>query len=131
MYKIILPGNPIPSARARILKSGHSYNPKAKQQSEIAWDMKSQFLHVPLSEPISLQVTFFMPKPLGWSGKKKKAYEGQPHCKRPDLSNMIKFYEDAANGILWFDDALVYNIIASKFYSEKPRTEIIIEIKDL
>lgn len=44
----------------------------------------------------------------------------------PDLSNMIKFYEDCLNGILWEDDRLIVEIYSFKIYAETPGTLIII-----
>ena len=57
------------------------------------------------------------------SKKKKDALLGQKHHKRPDLSNLIKYLEDAAQGILFADDATITTINARKIYDMNPRTE--------
>lgn len=44
--------------------------------------------------------------------------------KKPDLSNLLKFYEDALNKILWTDDSQICQILTYKAYSDHPRVEI-------
>lgn len=44
---------------------------------------------------IGAGVIFYIPVPPSWSGKKKKLYHGQFHATRPDLSNLLKAFEDA------------------------------------
>lgn len=41
------------------------------------------------------RVTFYLPMPPSWSQKKRAAMAGQPHEQTPDLSNLLKAYEDA------------------------------------
>jgi Holliday junction resolvase RusA-like endonuclease len=60
--------------------------------------------------------------PIPKTRKKKNLF----HISRPDLSNMIKFYEDVAQGILFSDDSKIAKITATKVYDEMPRVEIII-----
>jgi Holliday junction resolvase RusA-like endonuclease len=45
------------------------------------------------------------------------------HIARPDLSNLIKFIEDIAIGILYGDDSIIAEIYARKCYDATPRTE--------
>lgn len=47
---------------------------------------------------------------------------GTYHHFRPDLSNLIKFVEDAATGVIFNDDCIISAIIADKVWSDKPRT---------
>ena len=58
----------------------------------------------------------------------KKVQEGDHHFKVPDCSNLIKLYEDALNGTIWEDDSIICEIVASKVYSDNPRTEIQVTI---
>lgn len=76
--------------------------------------------------PIRIDVTFFMPIPSSLSLKKQKELSGQIHYIRPDLSNLIKYVEDVAQGVLFRDDSQIHMIIARKLYSDFPRTEFII-----
>lgn len=43
---------------------------------------------------------------------------------KPDFDNLIKFYCDCANGVLWSDDKIITKGAWSKEFSENPRTEI-------
>ena len=49
------------------------------------------------------------------------------HYKKPDLSNLIKFIEDAFNNVLWKDDALISYMFATKKYSFEPKTMIFVK----
>ena len=40
-------------------------------------------------------ITFFMPCPKSWSGKKRKRYHGSLMQNRPDLKNLLSAFEDA------------------------------------
>jgi len=46
---------------------------------------------------------------------------------RPDLSNYVKFLEDALNGVVWMDDAQIVKLVALKDYSDNPRVELTIQ----
>ena len=44
---------------------------------------------------------------------------------KADLSNLIKLFEDAVNGVLWIDDRQVMMIYADMVREDKdPRTEV-------
>lgn len=81
---------------------------------------------VPFDADTPLHVTFdihcVIPK--SYSTKKRMALVGKHRTKKPDLSNYIKFYEDAFNQIVWDDDAIISTIIARKIYSLTPQVQI-------
>lgn len=113
MVKIIVPGKPIPLARARSGSKGF-YNPQYQAMKNFAWEVKTQYKSLPVELPIKLCLCFYFPMPKSWSKKKKAALLCEPHCSTPDLSNLIKFVEDALNGVVWKDDALIWSIDAEK-----------------
>ena len=75
------------------------------------------------STPIELDVTFFMP-----TAQQKIKQLQKYHSGTPDLSNLIKFLEDAIvdTQAIIVDDRIISSITARKVYSDKPRTEFII-----
>ncbi len=78
-----------------------------------------------------LTITFYLPIPDSLTDSKRNVFLWglKKHTKKPDLSNLVKFYEDAANEILFPDDKMIVSIKTDKHYSEKPRTEIDIMAK--
>ena len=62
---------------------------------------------------------FFMPKP--------KKMKRQRHTIKPDIDNLIKFYMDAANTVLWQDDNCVCKVTASKVWGDSPGTVMHVE----
>jgi Holliday junction resolvase RusA-like endonuclease len=65
-----------------------------------------------------------IPKSSSKSSKESMASGLIPHVKKPDVSNLIKFAEDILKEIVIIDDNIVTKIVASKLYSDDPRTEI-------
>lgn len=125
---ITIPGAPIALKRHRHTRQGLTYNSQSQEMEDVYHLVRSQlppgmyFSSLP-STPIKVTFTFFMPIPKSY----KKTKTGDPHYKKPDLTNLIKFPEDALNGVLWNDDSNIYSINASKVYSDNPRTEINID----
>jgi Holliday junction resolvase RusA-like endonuclease len=71
---------------------------------------------------------FHMPIPKSFNQFKKNACKWGfiEHISKPDRSNLEKFYEDCANGILWHDDSQITkgSIIKKYCSDDNPRTEI-------
>jgi Holliday junction resolvase RusA-like endonuclease len=80
----------------------------------------SKQIEKPSDRPILADITFYMPMPNSWSGKKKERLNGQIHTSKPDIDNLIKGVFDAINGICWKDDRQVYEVHSKKFYSFNP-----------
>jgi Holliday junction resolvase RusA-like endonuclease len=124
MEDLELPGDPIPALRPRVTRFRGTYDPKAKEKKAAKNNLALQWKETPLDCPVSLDIAFYMPKPSSWSGKQKVRQEGAPHVKKPDTDNLIKFTLDVMNGIVFKDDSCVYNLKATKLYSETPKTII-------
>lgn len=126
--KYIVLGDPIPLARARIAASGRKMWDSQKQL-KFAFGMAVKNLHEGkelFTGPLALDICFFMGMPK-CSPKKLAALNGQPHVFTPDISNLIKFVEDAATGVLWHDDCILVAISAKKVYDPNPRTEFTVK----
>lgn len=84
-------------------------------------------------EQLEVRITAFFQIPK--SASKKKAAQMlsgfiKP-TKRPDLDNVAKAVLDALNKIAFYDDSQIIALSMSKFYSDKPRTEISIRSDEL
>jgi len=82
------------------------------------------------TEPLRLTIEFHMALSDSWSKKARLKALKKPHVSVPDLDNLTKFVNDALNGIVWKDDALIYEFQARKFYSEEPKTILTVEPYD-
>ncbi|MDN9633205.1 RusA family crossover junction endodeoxyribonuclease [Clostridioides difficile] len=47
--------------------------------------------------------------------------------KKPDIDNVVKIVADALNEIAYKDDTQIVEVVASKYYSDRPRVEIELE----
>ena len=127
LHVITIPGNPVPLKRPRLGK-GNVYDSQKKLKNDIALMIKCSLTssYSPTVLPVTVSMAFFMPIGRAVSKVKKQNMLNKPHYIRPDIDNLIKFYLDICNGVLYRDDAQVYTINASKLYSNSPRTEITI-----
>lgn len=139
--KIIIPGDPIPKARARVTKKGFAYDPQWEQKKRVCkflemevkefFDKKENRIEghkLSTGEAFEVDWYFYMPIPKSFSQFKKNAcgWGFIEHTSKPDRSNLEKFYEDCANGILWKDDSQITcgKIIKKYCENDNPRTEI-------
>jgi Holliday junction resolvase RusA-like endonuclease len=137
---IVLLGQPVPWARAGS-KGGHRFTP-AKQRNNAATlrIMAQEAMRLPACmidplgqrekpmfiEPVRVEILAEMQIPASWSKKKQTlAMVGKvmPSGK-PDLSNIVKQVEDALNGVVFRDDALVVMLHASKRFGMQPKLVI-------
>jgi Holliday junction resolvase RusA-like endonuclease len=127
---IRIQGRPIPKARPRFTRSGHTYKDKRtyEQEKKIRIIAKQRMAELGLERSVdNLQahMTFYFPMPVSWSKKKQKQRLFKPHTIRPDLDNLVKII-DSLNGIAWEDDCQVYKLFATKLWAVAPATHILI-----
>ncbi|AKU43402.1 holliday junction resolvase [Bacillus phage Silence] len=117
-----------------------SYKKYANYKTEIGLLLKQRIRGtVGRYTAISLpSVTFYMPMPKNGKTSRKDAATGKryqvdvsenmPHVSKPDADNLLKGLFDALNGVIWEDDAQVFEIgMVRKVYSESPGIEFSIE----
>jgi Holliday junction resolvase RusA-like endonuclease len=137
-----IPGDPIPQARPRFCMQGRKpivRDPNRADKIPVRLAMKqalftamnSDIQHIALdacglatSDTYSVEMHFRFATPKSWSDKKSRSKINQPHNSKPDIDNLIKFYLDCASGILWLDDRMVTQIMASKAYGLSAQTII-------
>lgn len=121
--RYVIEGNPVPLQRVRFVNR-HCWDAQKALKTKIGIDIERQHDGVPLiSGPLRLVITFYFSIPASYSMAKRSACMIRSHISRPDLSNLIKFVEDIAIGIIYNDDCTIAEIEARKCYDATPRTE--------
>ena len=131
---IIIPGNPISKKRHRcrcIHGHGQAYDEQASSEMPIIsaimkLEMSKNLFSFSLLQNITVNFRFYLPipksDPVGLRNAKLWGFL-LPN-EKPDFDNLIKFYCDCANGVLWEDDKRIVQGTFHKFYDENPRVEI-------
>lgn len=127
-----VPGEPVAKGRARAFirggKIGHHTPDKTARYENLVRLVAKQAMGAakPLEGPISLRCIFWLPVPMSYSIKRRKAClnGSERHCKRPDIDNLLKSVKDGCNGVAWVDDCQVVEVRASKCYGEMPRVDV-------
>ena len=132
--RLVIPGDPVAQGRPRACIRGKHASVYSNQQKEMRdFQVKAleRFFEKPIDEAVVVKMRFYLRRPKSHYGTGKNAGILKPsapryHAQKPDTSNLIKFAEDALNGILWTDDAIIIEIIGSKAWANNsdPRTEI-------
>jgi Holliday junction resolvase RusA-like endonuclease len=137
MMRLKILGKPIAKKRPRFARVGkfvRTYNPQETEEGRFLFEAYRQLGNgfKPIEKPITVIMGYYMPIPKGTSKKKKTlmVMKQIQHCKKPDLSNLVKFTEDALNNVVWKDDSQITMMWAHKQYSKEPRTEITIMGED-
>jgi Holliday junction resolvase RusA-like endonuclease len=123
---LIIPGKPIAQARPRFFSRGgftRCYNPQSKEVKQTVKVIREQWKHKVLECPVILQMTFCMPITKGSKQVVADMLNGiTKHIKRPDCTNLLKYYEDCLLGLVVKDDSQVYEIEGQKVYAQEPQT---------
>lgn len=147
--KIVIQGDPIPKARARHFQRGKrtiTYDPQHEEKNHVRYlfqkEMRRAFdsdikqiameaSNLAYGKLFHLSIHFYLPVNDSDSEAQRNAklWGLEPCNKKPDCSNMLKFYEDAANEILYPDDSMIVSGDFKKSFDKNPRTEINIMTK--
>ena len=76
--------------------------------------------------PLRAIIRAFFPIPKSASKKKREQMRDLRilHTKKPDADNIIKAVLDALNGVAYYDDSQVAEVMISKAYAEQPKVMI-------
>lgn len=148
--KIIIEGSPIAKKRHKCACRGRhaiAYDPQIKEEMEgirqqmllawqRAWESKNpeivkEAFNLTKAESFEVTYTFLFPinKSDTEAQKNAKLWGFQTHNTKPDKDNLEKLYSDCGKGIFWSDDSQIVAGSSKKLYSNNPRTEIEIMIK--
>lgn len=128
MLTFFVPGPPVSKGRPRFVrKTGHTFTPAktAAAEETIETIAAKAMAGRPLYNEalaVIIDAAFLWPKSI--SKRKKKDLRSKFKKTRPDQDNIAKIYCDAANGVVWADDALLSIVMCRKFYAEKPGTTV-------
>ena len=133
MIDFTITGNPQAQKRHRPSARGGYYDPSSKEKKEICLQIARYKPKKPYAGEISLKLVFYMPRPKHHyrTGKfkhllKEKCKDIVYHSVKPDLSNLIKLYEDVLeNANFYVNDSQICALYAEKMYGE-PKTEVTI-----
>lgn len=141
VIRFTIPGNPVPKGRARsrivTARTGKqfvaTYTPeKTRSEEAVIRHFASEVMgNMPLmSGPLEIFIVAYREIPSSWSAKKKAlANAGKlfPTVK-PDYDNYAKM-QDALNGTVWVDDAMIVDAHIYKRYSDRPRLAVTVKRK--
>lgn len=122
-----VPGIPKPQGSKRgFVRGGKAVLVEAAGQAHKDWRatvaLAAAESYVPmtglLDGPLTLDVTFTMPKP-----KSRPKRRPMPDS-APDLDKLLRLVGDSLTGVVWRDDAQVVECHARKLYGERPGARI-------
>jgi len=120
--KYVIPGNPIALSRPRF-GTRKVYDSQKNEKLITSISLRNQHGDNPLETGcVLLNVTFYMPVAPS-RAKFRDSLMGTYHYYTPDISNLIKYVEDCANGIIFKDDSQIVIVLAKKIYGDPARTE--------
>ena len=124
-------GEPVGKERPRFnLATKRTYTPnKTKSYEElIKWLYQSKVKHYFEGYiKMTLRCYYSIAKSNSKKIKEQKRNNVLRPSKKPDIDNVIKVVADSLNGIAYKDDTQIVEVVASKYYSDKPRVEVMIE----
>lgn len=143
--RIVLPGEPVAQGRGKVGKwksrdgregttvrdPAKSRNWKAFAMERFAQTLEAAGIEWPWAledEPVELLVVAYFACPKSQQRKTSPRPE-RPKLSKPDFDNLAKIVGDAGNGVLWHDDAQIYDGRARKVIAaqgEPARVEILV-----
>lgn len=118
-FTVDIPLTPKPKASYRLSAWGGKYNPSAKGMKQVRdyVEKEMQKINQPrMKGPLLVIVHFRLPPPSTYTHAERNKIKTRLHHKRPDGDNLEKFLNDALNGLLWVDDALIAIMLRTKSY---------------
>jgi len=131
--KFTIPGKAMAKQRPRVTKAGITYTPKETIHYENLVKLMYRNMHKDIffSGPVEIVIDIFCQVPKSASAKKRvQMLSGEIRpTKKPDIDNVCKTITDALNGIAYRDDAQIVQLVAYKWYGNKPFAQV--EIGDI
>lgn len=127
MHKFVFKIAPVAASRPRVTRYATFYSPKyetfRKDMAKLLTGRRTLY-----TEPLKLDVTFFIEIPKSYSKKKRDEMAGQYVAIKPDLDNLEKALYDTMNQVVWHDDSsIVEHTVRKIWVKDEPRIEVIIK----
>ncbi|MCC0689980.1 MULTISPECIES: RusA family crossover junction endodeoxyribonuclease [unclassified Clostridioides] len=124
-------GEPVGKGRPRMnTYAKRTYTPNKTKNYEdlIKWLYQSKVKHYFEGYiKMTLRCYYSIAKSNSKKVKEQKRNNVLRPSKKPDIDNVIKIMADALNEIAYKDDTQIVEVVASKYYSDKPRVEVVLE----
>ena len=127
-------GPPVAQGRGRAVRIGQGVRVVDPEKSRKWKRTAADFMRLemrraglpPFACPLELTVRGWWPCPVD-RHLKRKPRAARRRAKIPDADNLAKAVQDAGNGVIWIDDALIVRLIVEKYeaaQNEKARVEL-------
>ncbi|HCU3134989.1 TPA: RusA family crossover junction endodeoxyribonuclease [Clostridioides difficile] len=124
-------GEPVGKERPRFnLATKRTYTPNKTRDYEklIKWLYQSKVKHYFEGYiKMTLRCYYSIAKSNSKKVKEQKRNNVLRPSKKPDIDNAVKIIADSLNEIAYKDDTQIVEVVASKYYSDKPRVEVMLE----
>lgn len=124
-------GEPVSKERPRFnLATKRTYTPNKTRDYEelIRWLYQSKVKHYFEGYiKMTIRCYYSIAKSNSKKVKEQKRNNVLRPSKKPDIDNVVKIIADSLNEIAYKDDTQIVEVVASKYYSDKPRVEVILE----
>jgi len=127
---LIIPGIPTPQPRPRFFMKGTKlcvFDPAKKDKLRDALVIQRQLARLDGFQPLDCDLVVS----ISFQYMKKATRKASTHYRNnpPDIDNLLKYYLDCMNKVVYIDDRLVCAVQGEKIYSKVTRT--VISIKGL
>jgi Holliday junction resolvase RusA-like endonuclease len=113
-----------PVAKPRMVRSDTwNKRPAVQKYWEFKDELNRQVKKMEYVIGEELTIEFYIRMPTSWSKKKRVEHDGKPHKSKPDLSNLIKAWEDC----LTDNDSAIHSITASKLWNDRGMIQVFTE----
>lgn len=128
---LVIDGKPVGKERPRmnsITKRTYTPNKTRDYEELIKWLYQSKVKHYFEGYiKMTLRCYYSIAKSNSKKVKEQKRNNVLRPSKKPDIDNVVKIIADSLNEIAYKDDTQIVEVVASKYYSDKPRVEVILE----
>lgn len=129
MFIFEIYGAPVPQQQTRfscVANKPRTWDPSKSDKERIQWQIKPFAPEQPITGPVELSITFYLPIPKATSSKMRTAMINQAvlPCIKPDEDNLAYLITNALKKLVYDDDRQVCAKHVYKFYGKEPKTVI-------